>query len=205
MLYDRGMALESIIRMVSGRLSRPLCDLLYGLAGEVPDDGVILDLYCGEGLFTLVLAAGLKDRGKTQASIVALDTHILKPLSATPHEDGTLLTLMKNLHRARVLQNVVPIVASATLFDKLTNKRSANLVVIQSPVINSTLNGELHSSLSVAKQAIRNGGKIVIFNSHRHPPKDFFQFVNQYFITGFDCIMSTPEVLVYEHTNSKAR
>jgi hypothetical protein len=68
------------------------------------------------------------------------------------------------IRRFKVAHRVIPIVAPVHMVDKVTNKRSANLVVVQSPAtLTPSLNEDvLVHSIELAKYAIRRGGIIVV-------------------------------------------
>ncbi len=198
------MDLEAIFRMVSGRLSISTCHLLSDLVEELPDAGVVLDLYCNEGLSTVVLASSMDYYGKSQATVIAVDTHITNPRSDTPHEDGTIMKHLKNLRSFRVLHRVTPIVTSVSFIYKLLNKRSVNLVVVQVPVNSATMMDSLLPEIQLGQEVIRNGGKIVVCCPNQTMQQAFEENVSRCFISkDFLLVVNRPEVKVYECVGKK--
>jgi hypothetical protein len=193
------MELDSIKRMVSGKLSTDTCKLLTDLVADLPDAGVALDLYCGEGLSTVVLAHSMDYYGKSQATVIAVDTHVTNPISDTPHEDGSVMKHLKNLRSQRVLHRVTPIVASVSLVARLPNKRSVNLVVVQVPANSATMMDSLLPEVQLGQEVIRNGGKIVVCCPNPALQRDFGESVGRCFLSkDFKLVIDQPDVKVYE-------
>ena len=193
------MELDSICRMVSGKLSTNTCQLLSDLVAELPDAGVVLDLYCSEGLSTVILAASMDYYGKSQATVIAVDTHVTNPISDTPHEDGTIMKHLKNLRNFRVLHRVTPIVTPVSFITKLLNKRSVNLVVVQVPVNSAAMMDSLLPEVQLGQEVIRNGGKIVVCCPNPALQRDFGESVGRCFLSkDFKLVIDQPDVKVYE-------
>ena len=68
------------------------------------------------------------------------------------------------LRQFKVIGRVIPIVAPIHMVERVVNKRSHNLVVVQSPAtITPSLNEDVMvRSIELAKYAIRRGGIIVV-------------------------------------------
>ena len=120
-----------LLSATDGSLSSAACQLLYTMAQQVPEDGVIFDLYSGEGRSTIAMAMGLESAGSTLIGvrIVSMDTHITNIASSSPYEDGTILKFLGTLRKFRVINRVSALVGTENLLN-IFNKRSANLVVI---------------------------------------------------------------------------
>lgn len=153
------MISTSFLNRVGGTLSLRSCEVIASVASSVPDDGVILDLNCGEGRSTLSMALALDSVGADSVSILAVDTHIINPLSQTPHEDGTVLKLLKNLRVYQALHRVVPMVMPISGVTKVLYKKCANAVVFQAPIADLTV---VTQGLETAAFALRAKGSIVV-------------------------------------------
>ena len=151
---------EVILNWISGSLAPEDCQTLSRMAADVPANGSILDLNCGNGLSTVFMALALR----TNVIITAIDSHITNPLSDNPYKEGSLMAFLGALRRFKVAGRVIPIVAPTHVVDRVLNKRSANLIVVQSPaVITPALNEDVMvHSIELAKYAIRRGGIIVV-------------------------------------------
>lgn len=188
------MDVQTIQRMVHGSLSLNVCQLLSDLIEELPDSGSVLDLYCGAGLSTVLLASSMDYYGKNSATILSVDTHISNPLSDTPHVDGTILTHLKNLRSFRVLNRVTTVIATTGMIGKLLNKKSVNLVVMQVPDMDSML-----YDIQLSQEVIRNGGKIVVCHAAPTPNAEFPERVNRCFLSkDFTCVIDMPDAQVYQ-------
>jgi hypothetical protein len=151
---------EAILNWISGSLAPEDCQTLSELAADIPANGSILDLNCGRGRSTIFMALALR----TNVTITAIDSHITNPLSDSPYQEGSLLAFLGILRRCKVACRVIPIVAPVHMVDKVVNKRSHNLVVVQSPAtITPSLNEDVMvRSIELAKYAIRRGGVVVV-------------------------------------------
>ena len=158
--------IDDVRRNVPGALSDDACRILYNLIEhDLPKDGVILDLNCGEGRSTIVAARALNMTDKPEAQILALDTHITDPRSGTPHEDGTLMPFLRYLRMFKVMARVFPLVAPPSAVSRLLNKKCANIVLVQNPS---------SAVIAEAQFAIRKGGHIVVFVAWPEFPLDQF-------------------------------
>lgn len=159
MVHDRQTMIADVTRNVPGALSADACRVLYNLVEEsLPKDGVILDLNCGHGRSTIIAAKALGMTEKTEAQILAVDTHITDPNSVTPHKDGSLLPFLQYLRMFKVSSRVYPLIAPTSTVSRLLNKKCANMVIVQL--------GE-HNLLPLVRDAqfaIRKGGKIIVFS-----------------------------------------
>ena len=145
---------------ITGNISADDCEILSQLAADIPTNGSILDLNCGNGLSTVVKARTLR----TGVTITAIDSHITNPLADNPYKEGSIMAFLGALRRFKIAGRVIPIVAPTHMVDRVLNKRSANLIVVQSPAsITPALNEDVMvRSIELAKYAIRRGGVIVV-------------------------------------------
>lgn len=151
--------IADVTRNVPGSLSADACRVLYNLIKDsLPKDGVILDLNCGHGRSTIIAAKTLQMNDKPEAQILAVDTHITDPNSATPHKDGSLLPFLQYLRMFKVSSRVYPLVAPTSAVSRLLNKKCANIVIVQ------TGDHNLLPLVREAQFAIRKGGQIIIFS-----------------------------------------
>jgi ribosomal protein L36 len=190
---------DSLINIAGGTLSQASCQQLFDLAKAVPEDGVIFDVYAGEGRSTIALALGLEDGEHVQARIVTIDTHVTNPMSTTPHEDGTILKFLGHLRRFRVAHRVYTMVApdnALTIF----NKRSANLIVLQAPTCQVSIDNVFDKTIDTAKEIIRRNGRIAVACPPGVSTQDFFRFVDCRFVIGFRALATGGDLLVYEET-----
>ena len=153
------MVSASFLNRVGGNLSQQGCEILAQAVLTVPEDGVILDLNCGEGRATLSMALSLDNVGRGGVSILAIDTHVIDPKSSTPHEDGTILKFLQNLRSYRALHRVVPMVMPVSKVTKVLNRKCANMVVVQAPVCDLTI---VSQSVEIAQFALRAKGSIAV-------------------------------------------
>jgi hypothetical protein len=173
--------ITTILSQVDGHLAGTACRILWELATELPLGAMILDLNCGEGRSTVTLALAVK-KAANEATILAADSHITDPWSATSMQDGNMMRFLLNLQRFQVAQCVVPIVAPIYKLGFI-NKRSANLIVIQSPTTVRSLYNEdaMSYCVSVAKKAVRKGGLIVVCCPGEMHHQAFQSFVTREF------------------------
>jgi hypothetical protein len=153
------MISASFLNQVGGTLSQQGCETIAKAALTVPDEGVILDINCGEGRSTLSMALALDTVERDGVSILAIDTHVIDPKSSTPHEDGTILKFLKNLRNYRALHRVVPMVMPVSKVRQVLNRKCANMVIIQAPVSDLT---SISQDIEIAKFALRAKGIIVV-------------------------------------------
>jgi tRNA1(Val) A37 N6-methylase TrmN6 len=151
--------LDTILSSIDGNLSKDTCKGLVALAKRVPDEGTILDINCGEGRSTVLLAVA-----NEQAQVISMDSHITNPLSATPYQEGNIMRYLVSMQRFKVSHRVIPVIISSTGIVSYVNKRSANLVVVQSPATTQKKFSEdgLELGIEAAKKAIRKGGTIAV-------------------------------------------
>jgi hypothetical protein len=188
---------DSLINIAGGTLSQASCQQLFDLARAIPEDGVIFDMYAGEGRSTIALALGLEDGEHIQARIVSLDTHVTNPRSTTPHEDGTILKFLGHLRHFRVSHRVYTMVAPDNALS-IFNRRSANLIVIQAPTCPVSIDSVLDKAIEMAKEIIRRNGHIAIACPPGVSRADFFRFVDYRFVSGFRALVTEGDLLVYE-------
>jgi hypothetical protein len=188
--------INNIIARVNGNLNPSTCETLSGLVGSMPVGGTILDLNCGEGRSTVVMGLALEQAAK-EGTIVAIDSHVTDPFSDTPFQDGTVMRFLLNLRKFGVMQRVVSVVAPVYNLS-FVNKRSANLVVIQSPLTSRSAWNEdaLDQSMKIAKFALRKGGNIAICCPAEVHKTAFQAFAKRHFSNLEPCIASET-LLVY--------
>lgn len=189
--------ISNVIARVNGNLKPETCEVLAKLAGSVPSGGTILDLNCGEGRSTICMALALRQVSK-EATILAIDSHITDPISETPYQDGTVMRFLLNLRKFEVMQQVVPVVAPAYNLGFI-NKRSANLVIIQSPATSRSAWNEdaLEQSMAIAKYALRKGGIIAACCPADVHWTAFLSFTKRHF-TNAECCTAGPKIKIYE-------
>lgn len=188
-----------ILNAAQGSLSEVACQTLYSLAQQVPEDGVIFDLYSGEGRSTIAMALGLEQAGSMLAGvrIVSMDTHVINPTSTTPYADGTILKFLDTLRRFRVIHRVSAMVGTENMLT-VFNKRSANLVVLQSPSCQVAVEDVLETSIQHAQGIIRKNGHIVTVRPPGVSDTQFVRFVSARFGDGFSKVASKdPALLIY--------
>jgi hypothetical protein len=190
---------DSLINIAGGTLSPESCQRLFNLAKDVPEDGVIFDVYAGEGRSTIALALGLEDGEHVPARIVSLDTHVTNPMSSTPHEDGTILKFLGHLRRFRVAHRVYTMVAPDNALS-IFNKRSANLIVIQAPTYPVSIDNVMDKAIETAKEIIRRNGRIALACPQGVSQAEFLRFVDCHFISGFRGLVTKGDLLIYEET-----
>lgn len=151
---------ERILTWTTGSLSLKDSQWLNQLAADVPAGGTVLDLNCGAGRSTVCMATALRK----SVTITAIDSHVTNPLSTSPYLEGSLLAFLETIRRFKVTDRVIPVVSPVHLVERVINKRSANLIVVQSPVtITPSLNEDaMCHSIELAKYAIRRGGIIIV-------------------------------------------
>jgi len=176
------------LNQVSGKISQHVCEKLAELAVNVPPNGVILDLNCGEGRSTISMSMALTEAHNYDVSIMAVDTHITNPLSSSPHEDGTLMKFLRNLRSNICLHRVVPMVMPSTKVLEVLNRKCANLVVVQTRSADTTT---LSQHIEVAKFALRAKGTIAVCLDSPVGSLDFPA-------TTFRMTYQSSELLVYE-------
>lgn len=150
---------NAILGNVPGNLSADACSVLWSCAQSVPPGGAILDLNCGAGRSTVIMAKALNE----VSQVIALDGHIRNIYSETPYQEGTALRFLTSLHRFQVIDKVIPVIADPQWATKILNKRCANLVVIQSPETRQVYNEDaLKASIYIGQAALRKDGKIIV-------------------------------------------
>jgi hypothetical protein len=191
-----------IIQTVNGTLSSSVCKRLVVLAQEVPDDGVILDLYCGEGRSTVVMATALAVHAGN-VKIVALDTHITDPLSMTPYEDGTMARFYAHLRRFNITNRVIPLTTVAENIPYLLNRRSINLVVIQAPACAFVVEDAFETCIEVAQYVVRKLGRIVLIRPAHIETNVFRGFISDRFNRDFNLIEEKNGLIIYEASGAQ--
>lgn len=191
--------LVTILAHVNGSVSRQVCEALAKLASKVPSGGAILDLNCGEGRSTIVLAHTLEERGK-DVVVMAVDTHVVNPFSETPYQEGTAMKFLANARRFRLAHRIVPIVCTADVAGKVVGKRCANLIVVQSPAtVQSVYHADaLAQALEIARYAIRRYGTIAVICPNPAYQVEFDALVARHFVKGFVLTYNSPELKTYE-------
>ena len=87
--------LDRILSTIDGNLSKDACKALISLALQVPEDGTILDLNCGAGRSTVLMALA-NEQAQRNVTVVSMDSHITNPLSATPYQEGNIMRYLKH-------------------------------------------------------------------------------------------------------------
>lgn len=142
------MTITDITRNVRGTLSQESCALLQSLAQGLPENGAVLDVYPGDGLSTVSMVLGLAE-DRNGVRIYALD----------PALPTGLLSSLKMFQCREV---VTPIMGYPEVAVALMNKRSMNLVVVQSPAEHVDPRSALVESITTAKYTVRKNGRVVI-------------------------------------------
>jgi SAM-dependent methyltransferase len=192
--------LNTILANVNGSLTIQVCEVLAKHASKVPSSGAVLDLNCGEGRSTFVLAAALEARGK-DTTVIAVDTHIRNPFSETPFQEGSVLRFLTAAQRLRLAHRIVPIVAPVDMAGRVVGKRCANLVVVQSPesVFTKFSEDALSASLEIAKEAVRKQGVIIVCCPNVTYQGDFAAVVNRHFSDNdFSRTTNLPDIKIFE-------
>lgn len=155
---------SEVMNYTQGTLSLGDCELLAQLASDVPSNGTILDLNCGNGRSTITMALALRENKRGTATIIAVDSHITNPLSINPYKEGSIMTLLESLRHFQVSSWVIPVISPVHTLSRLVDKRSANMVVIQSPatMMASFSEDVMIASMELSKDAIRRGGSILV-------------------------------------------
>lgn len=191
--------LNVILANVGGSIGKSVCEVLGKLASKVPSNGAILDLNCGEGRSTLVLAAALEAKGK-DALVMAVDTHIINPFSETPYQEGTALKLLVNARRFRLAHKVVPIVCAADVAGRVLGKRAANLVVVQSPkTVHSIFSADaVAQAIEVGKVSLRSNGAIALVCPNPACRNEFNAIAASHFGKGYVNVVNGEDIKVFE-------
>ena len=191
-----------ILSQVGGQVSRKALMLLTALAKDLPEDGAALDLYCGEGRSTIALATALEASENAGATVLAVDTHITNPLSQNPHEDGTIQQFFRHLRRFKVLHRVIPVMASVSVTRTIFNKRSFNLVVVQTPA--HGIEDALAEGIDIAQYAVRVHGKIAVLRPVGLDMQTFRRFIEPKFGPEFVLdMLADEETAIYQFTGDK--
>lgn len=190
--------LDVILANVTGSIPRHVCEVLEKLASRVPSNGAILDLNCGEGRSTMIMALALEAKSK-DCLVMAVDTHIQNPFSETPYQEGSALNFLTNTRRFRLAHRIVPIICPVDMAGRVVGKRCANLIVVQSP---GTIHGpyaedSLCQSIEVAKGAARRGAVVAIICPNAAYQRQFDTLVDRQ-CSSFEQISNTPEIKVFE-------
>lgn len=190
--------MKTVLSRISGTLSMDVCNVLAQHAVSVPADGMILDLNCGEGRSTVAMALALQRMSRT-ATVLAVDTHIRHILSENPYKEGTILELLEALRYFQVGEHVVPIVASTDKLRSFINKRSANMIVVQSPSTLTTAFNEdaLAQSLEIAQYAIRRGGMVFVACPNPVYRNQLDMLMNR--VMSAPAIYHSPELVRFEY------
>jgi hypothetical protein len=194
--------MNNVLSWTQGTLSGNACELLAKFATEIPSNGVILDLNCGSGRSTVVMALALQTVKRGDAAILAVDSHITNPLSENPYKEGSIMMLLESLRHFKVANRVIPIVSPLHQADKLIDKRSANLIVVQSPVtILSSFNEDaVVGGIQLAKYAIRRGGIILVCcpNPIYRAQLDRI-LAHQFYLDGAETVCDTSEIVGFRY------
>jgi hypothetical protein len=162
--------------------------MLAFLTTKVPDNGVILDLNCGQGRSTISMALGLIERGNQDVSILAVDSHVTNPLSDFPLQDGTIMKFLDSLAVYNSMRRVVPMIMPVPKVLEVLNRKCANLVVVQSHGSDLTT---LNQYIDVAKFALRTKGIIAVCLPC---PVDNLSFPE----SSYRSLYTSKELMVYE-------
>jgi hypothetical protein len=190
--------IQDVLRMVPGTLPADACRVVYNLIEQdLPRDGVILDLNCGQGRSTVLAARALQMTDKEEAMILSVDSHVINPLADRPHETGSLLPFLTHLRLFKVISRVMPLVYGVSAVTKLLNKKSANLVLIQLPMFHGDANAALREAIDAAQFSIRTGGKIVVFGEQSGIESPMF--------SGFKLTTDLPYLRAYTAPNGKEK
>lgn len=201
-LADRNSMLQDVLRQVPGNLSADACRVLYNLIEQdLPKDGVILHLNCGQGRGTVVAGKALEMTDKPDATILAVDTHITNPLSNKPHETGSLLPFLSYLRMFKVMGRVMPLVSGVSAVTKLLNKKSANMVIVQVPMDHVDFGDALRAAIEAAQFAIRTSGQIIVFGSE----SEIENITDERFKSGFKLTTKVPFARVYTALKGKEK
>jgi hypothetical protein len=196
--YNASM-LNVILANVGGSISKPVCEVLEKLVSKVPSNGAVLDINCGEGRSTLVLAAALEARGK-DAPVMAVDTHITNPFSDTPYQEGTVLKFLVNARRFHLAHKVVPLICAVDVAGRVLGKRAANLVVIQSPMtVHSVFSADaVTQAIGIGKAALRSNGAIAVVCPNPACRDEFNTIASSQFRKGYTRIVDDEDIKVFE-------
>lgn len=190
--YNVTMLQSSFYNRVGGVIGPDACEQLALQVNNVPKDGVILDLECGEGRSTLSMAFALnEDHGNVK--IIAVDTHVTDLRSSTPYEDGTIMKFLKHLQHYKVMSRVIPMLMPTSSVLQVLNKRCANLVVVnhRDNIVSTYCN------LAIALNAIRRNGRIAVCYPSRN--NELEQKITSYMETFyFTLIVSRSGIMIYE-------
>lgn len=190
---------SSVLSKVGGTLSKPSLDILSSFAMTLDDGSMILDLYCGAGRSTVTMGLALKESGNQGTKIVAVDTHVTNPLSSRPQEDGTFNAFCQNIRHFKILDIVIPVVTSVPMITEFFNRKSFNLVSIQSS--HHGIEDALLSAFYVAQHTIRAGGNIVVFRPHNTSLSELINFCDSNTHPGIHITQRYNDAIVYKLLN----
>jgi SAM-dependent methyltransferase len=191
--------LGAILTHVNGSISRQVCEVLEKCASKVPSSGAILDLNCGEGRSTIVLAQAVETKGR-DVTVVAVDTHIRNPFSETPYQEGTTMNFLANIRKFRLAHRIVPIICSTDMVGRVVGKKCANLVVVQSPATAHSVYSQdaLSQAIEVAKEAVRKNGFIAVLCPNSAYQTEFDSLISGHFPDDPGQVLNWPELKIYE-------
>jgi hypothetical protein len=191
---DRNTMIQDVARNVPGSISSDACRILYNvIADDLPRDGVVLVLNCGQGRSTIIAGKALAMEDKGDATILAVDTHITNPLASKPHETGSLIPFLTHLRIFKVASRVNPLVSGVSAVTKLLNKKSANVVVVHVPTIHVDFGDALRAGIEAALFSIRTSGKVILFGEG----PEFDRLTDESFKSGFKLTTEHPGLRVY--------
>lgn len=198
-MQENSAIVADVVRNVQGNIGLDACRILFNMVDDIPKDGVILDICSGYGRSTIVMAKALETWGKTEASIISVDSHITDPLSERAYEKGSLLPFLAHLRRFKVMSRVSPLLIGAHAISKILNKKSANLVVVQTPVVHSNFEAVLSLGIQQAQFAIRKDGRITVVCNNEADLASFERITDQLFDPkDFEFKTNTPFLRGYE-------
>jgi hypothetical protein len=145
------------------------------------------------------MALALDTAERDGVTIIAVDTHITNPKSASPYEDGTIMRFLRHLYNYGFSHRVVPMLMAADSATQVLSKRCANLVVVQAPETRVDLS-TISQGIETAKDAVRRGGRIIVCHPNA-PVRNFATFVTGCLPNSeFTLVSETPGAVVYEYT-----
>lgn len=149
--------LHKIITQTDGNLTAKSCQCVIDTVGKLPPCSSILDLNCGSGRSSVLLAHALDLHNNEGSLVLSVDSHIVNPLAERPFIEGTISNLLSVLCLFNALHRVVPVITPIHNIGRIVSKRSANLVVVQAPSKEVFV-----PAIQTAIYAIRKNGIIII-------------------------------------------
>lgn len=194
------MNIQHLMNHVQGQLSAEVCGLLHRYAGEVPEDGTILDLNCGYGRSSISLALGLIEHGKENINIVSWDPHLVQS-DELDAKDGTLTAFVRNLRLFNVQHKVIPVIHSVRSVPSVLSKHSAHLVVAQVDTKRLSFTDSLGSITNIAQHLVRKNGTIILVCHNPADQEAFSEMSQALFGKDFKLVEDTGLVRVLQYMN----